>query len=92
MDEGVGAVWGVGRAEVWGPGTHLVFELWEAAYVVDSAPVSGYGAGSALICLPCLARMDLMGRVRSIAFLSVVSTWFPPAFASTTIWVALNLS
>ena len=33
-----------------------------------------------------------MGRVRSIAFLSVVSTWFPPAFASTTICVALNLS
>ena len=37
MDEGVGAVWGVGRAEVGGPGTHLVFECGEAAYVMDSS-------------------------------------------------------
>ena len=36
VDEGVGAVGGVGGAEVGGPGTHLVFELGEAAYVVDS--------------------------------------------------------
>ena len=37
MDQGVGAVGGVGRAEVGGQGTHLVFECGEAADVVDSS-------------------------------------------------------
>ena len=45
MDEGVGAVWGVGWAEVGRPGTHLVFECGEATDVVDTALLVERGDG-----------------------------------------------
>ena len=68
MDEGVGAVWGVGRAEVGRPGTHLVFECGEAAYVVDAALFveGGDGFGPDLLAMSGADGLDGQGALDGI--------------------------
>ena len=63
MDECVGAVWGVGGAEVGGPGTHLVFEGGEAADVVDAALLveGGDGFGPDVLALSRPHALDGKG-------------------------------
>ena len=92
MDQGVGAVRGVGGAEVGGPSTHLVFEGWEATDVVDAALLVEGGDGFCPYVLAVTGAHGLDGRARSTAFLMVDSAIWPPALSSTTIMVAPNLS
>ena len=107
-------------AEVGGPGTHLVFEGWEAADVVDSPLLveGGDGFGPDLLAMSGADGLDGQGALYRVPH---GLDMFPPAFArrrllnlsmgdsqshvvggepsglvrrwaSTTIWVALNLS
>ena len=63
--EGVGAVWGVGGAEVGGPGAHLVFEFGEAADVVDSSLLiqRGDGFGPDLLAMSGADGLDWQGAL-----------------------------
>ena len=68
VDEGVGAVWGVGVAEVGRPSTHLVLEGGEATYVVDSALLveRGNRLGPDVLALTGAHGLDRKGAIHRV--------------------------